>query len=177
RSAFAAATTRPWAAARTPWCCAGSSPPAAGRARYAGVARGGRNSGPETLPGPGDRQRPARAVHVDEQGRAVGREAGAGQFGLFVQPAEGIQAAVRRDPAQVVVDVARVLVLADDQVAVGRDGEVVAEIEPGDVVGLDEYLQPAGFAPLARLALEAGGTVAHHLAQLLRAAVGAAEEQ
>ena len=50
-----------------------------------------------------DRQRLGRPVGVDEQGPAVGREAGAGPFGLNAKPREREGRAVRVDAADVIV--------------------------------------------------------------------------
>src|SRR5690606_39505656 len=103
------------------------------------------------------------AHDVDEQHRAVGREGRAGELavaGEDVAP-DRIDPTIRGDALQVVADVARVVVLADHQMAPGRDGQVVAHVDDPLVSAFEEQLQAAAVG---------GGDVAQDLAAAQRAA-------
>src|SRR5690606_11028440 len=118
-------------------------------------------------PRPRDRERPRRAIEVDEQHFTVRREAGSRQF--RVDPAQRERKDLSRgcDPSQMVGDILGVLVLADHEVAARSDRQVVAEVELIDRGAFEEELQTIGGAYLR--------AEAEYLAQLGRSAAGAAE--
>jgi len=64
------------------------------------------------------------------------------QFGLEAQTRQRIGGAVWRDAAQVIVDHLRILILADDEMAIGGDGQIVAIIEFRFRGGFKEELKP-----------------------------------
>src|SRR5690606_9361414 len=114
-------------------------------------------------PGARDGERLRRAIHVHEQPLAVGREARPGPLGPDARQRQRIGDAVGRDPAQVVMDVLGVLVLADHQVTVRRHYQVVAEVVLLDIGALVKQLQPVGTArlrPQAKDLAEPGCTAA-----------------
>src|SRR5688572_25329139 len=132
------------------------------------------------LPGPGDGDRNARALDVYEQRLAVGRERRAGELGPVQRvPPEPRHLAFGRHAQEMLLR--RVLpagvVLAEEQVAPGGDGDVVAILAQVVVVGLDEQLELVRRRGLLLAArpLVGAGHVAPDLAAPCRAAAGAGE--
>src|SRR3990167_7920676 len=76
-----------------------------------------------------------------------------------------------------IVDGVGILILANDEMPVGGDAEIVAEIEQRAIARFDEEIEQPRLIALARPALETRGAVAHDLAELGDAAGGAAEEE
>src|SRR5690606_22355046 len=117
-------------------------------------------------PGTGNRQCPRRTEQVNEQRAPVRREAGACKLGLEAAQRQPISIAGRGYAPQVIADRLGILVLAHEQVSVGGDDEIVAEIELVAALALEEQLQPV---------TAAAGPQAEYLADLRCTAAGAAE--
>jgi hypothetical protein len=128
-------------------------------------------SGP--APGTGDRKGQSRALDVDEEGRTVRAEAGAGKL-TVVHPILG-EPFDDPVPVHACHPVAGIPVLAEEEVSVGRDGQVVGVVDEALVVRFDEECQSAGLVVLSGGALEGAGHVAEDLPELGVAARGAHE--